>query len=208
MSQHTETMRTIQTKVYTLNELSEDAKEAALNSAREIDNFYADDIINSIKAITELFDIKTGNEWTDFRTGHIDDDVLGLSGIRLLKYLTNNYWHSLFRGKYYSLWSKTEVSYKYHKEGYPVLKSRRSKVMFNNDFTLTGICYDNDILKPVYEFMQNPYKHTTFEDLIKEMENAAYQCFIDAEEWVNSEEYLTETIEANGYEFTEDGQRI
>lgn len=201
-------MRTIETKAYTFSELSEQAKQVALNSVREIDNFYAEEIIGSIKAITELFDIKTGNEWTDFRTGHIDDDILGLSGIRLLKYLTNNYWQSLFSGKYYSLWSKTEVSYKYYKEGFPVLKSRHSKVMFNNDCTLTGVCYDNDILKPVYDFMQNPCKHTTFEDLIQEMENAAEQCFIDAEEWVNSEEYLTETIEANGYEFTQDGQRI
>ena len=201
-------MRTIETKVYTFDELSEQAKQVALNSVREIDNFYAEEIIGSIKAITELFDIKTGNEWTDFRTGHIDDDILGLSGIRLLKYLTNNYWQSLFSGKYYSLWSKTEVSYKYYKEGFPVLKSRHSKVMFNNDCTLTGVCYDNDILKPVYDFMQNPCKHTTFEDLIQEMENAAEQCFIDAEEWVNSEDYLTETIEANGYEFTQDGKPV
>lgn len=201
-------MRTIETKAYTFDELSGQAKQAALNSVRGNDTFYADDIVNSIKAITELFDIKTANEWTDFRTGHIDDDILGLSGIRLLKYLVNNYWDSLFNGKYYSLWSKTEVSYKYYKEGFPVLKSRHSKVMFNNYCTLTGVCHDNDILKPVYDFIQNPCKHTTFEDLIQEMENAAEQCFIDVEEWVNSEEYLTETIEANGYEFTEDGQRI
>ena len=201
-------MRTIQAAVFAFDELSEQAKQVALNSAREIDNFYAEEIIGSIKAITELFDIKTGNEWTDFRTGHIDDDILGLSGIRLLKYLVNNYWESLFRGKYYSLWSKTEVSYKYYKEGYPVLKSRRSKVMFGNDCTLTGVCYDNEILKPVYDFMQNPCKHTTFEDLIQEMGNASEQSFAVAEDWVNSEEYLTQTIEANEYEFTEDGQRI
>ena len=205
-------MRTIETKAYTFSELSEQAKRTALNSVREIDDFYDEDIINSIKAITELFDIKTGNEWADFRAGHIDDDILGLSGVRLLKYLVNNYWHSLFKGKHYSLWSKTEVSYKHYKynfkEGYPVLKSRRSKVMFNNDCTLTGVCYDNDILKPVYDFMQSPCNHTTFKDLIQEMGDAAYQCFIDAEDWVNSEEYLTETIKANEYEFTEDGQRI
>ncbi len=78
----------------------------------------------------------------------------------------------------------------------------------DNSCVLTGVCYDQDILQPIYDFLKLPGKTTTFEDLIKDIENAISQTFRNNEEWVNSTEYITETIEANEYEFTKDGERF
>lgn len=200
-------MRTIRIKLYKFNELSKSAKQKAIENYRNSDNYFDySDIEGSVKAVIELFNLKTGRTWDDIRTSHIDDSILELKGIRLATYLWNNYKTELFKGKYFSLWSKTEKSYKHYKEGYPVLKSRHSKVILNNDCTLTGVSFDNDILQPVYDFLKKPDVNTTFEDLIKDIENAISKCYRDTEEWINSDEYITETIEANDYEFTQDGK--
>ena len=82
-----------------------------------------------------------------------------------------------------------------------------SKLKFDNCCVLTGVCYDNDILEPIYNFLKRPDSKTTFEDLIQDIEAAIQKTFNNMEEWLNSDEIITETIEANEYEFTEDGER-
>ena len=205
-------MKTIEIQVYTFDELSEEAKEVARNWRRSggIDSqFYADEIIESAKKFADIFGLRFGRRYSDLQWGYLEDSFLRqLSGVRLATYLWNNHKKDLFKGKYYSLWSKTEVSYKHYKEGYPVLKQRRSKILLDNSCVLTGVCYDDDILKPFYDFMKRPDKYTTFEYLLEEVENAIEKCFNDVEDWVNSDEYIDETIRANEYEFTQDGKRF
>ncbi len=96
-------MRTIRTKVYQFSELSEQAKETAINWYRngsDDNQIYFGEIIDTVKKVAELFDLKFGREYTDIRTGHIDDNILELSGVRLYKYLINNYYNSLYTPKY------------------------------------------------------------------------------------------------------------
>lgn len=205
-------MRTIRIKLYKFNELSKDAKEKAINDWRNSDNyFYFQEIEESVKSVIELFNLKTGRTLDDIRTSHIDDCILELKGVRLYKYLINNYSNDLFKPKYIKLINGIKTGkqfiFKVHKDhkGEPYTQIY-SKNFVSDCCTLTGICYDNDILQPVYDFLKKPESNTTFEDLIKDIENAISKCYRDTEEWINSDEYIIETIEANEYEFTQDGK--
>ncbi len=73
---------------------------------------------------------------------------------------------------------------------------------------LTGVCYDMDILQPVYDFLEKTNTSTTFEELMNEIESAISKTFDNTDEWINSDEFIIDTIEANDYEFTKDGNRF
>lgn len=210
-------MRTIRTKVYQFSELSESAKQKAIEQYRNNEHYnqhYFDEIIESVKAVCELFNLKTGREWSDIRTSHIDDSILELKGVRLYKYLVNNYYGQLFTPKYIKLINR-RVNWKQF-----ICKVRKglngeftqlySKNITNNypNCALTGICYDDDILQPVYDFLKRPDLSMTFEDLMQGIESAINKTFRDTEEWLNSDEFITDEIEANEYEFKVDGTRF
>lgn len=189
-------MRKIETTVYSFSELSENAKKRAM------DKFYSngwepawgDENLSSLKEFYKLFDylIKSGNRnWTDVRFIG-DTDVLNLSGIRAMKYLWNNYGNDLFKGKYY------------YRNG----KSRYSKVQRDNtSCVLTGFCMDDDVLQPIYEFLKKPDQRT-IEDLLQECVESWRIASERDEEYQQSEEYFSEEAYANGWEFTEDGERV
>lgn len=211
-------MRTIRTKVYQFGELSKDAQQKAISQFRNMGNdnqFYFDEIIESVKAVCELFNLKTGRQWSDIRTSHIDDDILQLSGIRLYKYIVNNYWNSLYKRKFFgSIGDNRVIKHRMSKTNfYDMGKGARvnssnfiySNVQFDNSCTLTGVCYDNDILQPVYDFLKRPDPSTTFEHLIQEIESAISKTFDNTEEWLNSDEFIQNEIESNEYEFKADG---
>lgn len=206
-------METIEIKIYSFDELTEVAQQNAINIFRQKQDFSFefDDIISSVKKLIDIFDLKTGNEYTDLRYSHIEDNILELSGVRLYKYILNNYGFALFKPKYLKCIDKA-VNYKQfickqhknHKgEIYTFLYSKHKKT---DSCVLTGVCYDDDILQPIYDFLKKPCKLTTFEDLIQDIENAISKTFNDTEDWINSDEYITDIIEANDYEFTEDGK--
>jgi len=204
-------MRTIRTKVYQFNELSNEAKEKAIQwyrNGNDDDSFYADEIIDSVKEVAELFDLKFGWEYTDIRTGHIDDNILQLQGVRLYKYIVNNYYNTLFERKTYFFCRMPDGSKKFNCVGQNVGKYTSKCQWVIASCPLTGMCYDMDILQPVYNFLKKPDTSTTFEDLISGIESAIQKTFDSNEEWINSDEYITETIEANEYEFTKEGNRF
>lgn len=214
-------MKTIRTKVYQFNELTEKAKEVAINWYRNSNDdgyLYSDEIIESVKAVCELFNLKTGREWSNIRTSHIDDNIMELKGIRLYKYIVNNYWNSLFKRKYLGcIGDNRVIKHRMSKTNfYDMKKGARvnssnfiySNIQYDNSCTLTGVCYDMDILQPVYDFLEKPNTSTTFEDLMNEIESAISKTFQQNEDWVNSDEYITEQIEANEYDFTKDGNRF
>jgi len=209
-------MRTIRTKIYKFNELTEKAKQTAINKFRNdgIDTDYIyDEAYNTVKEFHELFGTKEDSRsWLDVHTGHIDDNIMNLKGLRLRTYVINNFGSKLYKGKYFSLWSKTEKSYKHYKDGYPVLKSRYSKVIFDNCCTLTGVCYDQSILQPVYDFIENYklkadyYSYMDFETLINDCFAELSKDIDNEVEAINSDMAIAENIEANEYEFTIDGR--
>ena len=202
-------MKTVQINVYSFDELSEGAKQTALDEFRYSKNdnsYYFDEVITSVKKMADIFGLKFGRAYTDLRFSHIEDDILNLSGLRLQKYIYNNFYDELFAPKMFFLWSKKEKSLKYHKEDFPVLKRRYSKILKTNECVLTGVCYDMDILQPVYDFLSKPDKNITLEDLFRIIEHRIDNCFYNTKEWLNSDEFITEEINASNYEFTEDGK--
>ena len=209
-------MKKITLNVYQFAELSEQAKQTAINNHRNKGydySFYFDEITSSVKAVIELFNLKTGREYTDIRTGHIEDNILQLSGARLYAYIVNNYGYALFKNKYIKTldrevhWKQFVRTYFKNREG-KVFTQIYSKINFDNSCILTGTCYDEDILKPVYDFLKNCTSSVTFEDIISHIESAIKKCYENTEEWVNSEEFISEELEANNYEFDEDGNEI
>ena len=147
-------MRTIEVKLYKFEELSEKAKENAISEHRSrgsIDMEWCySEAHETVKKFCEVFGVVMGlDSWLDVRTGHIDDDILELSGLRLRKYIINNYFDDIYGGKYFSLWSKTDINPHFREGGHAPkgkLKGRHSKVMFTRDCPFTGVCYDYDIL--------------------------------------------------------------
>jgi hypothetical protein len=72
---------------------------------------------------------------------------------------------------------------------------------------LTGVCYDDDILRPVYDFLAKPCQYTTIQDIFEQIGEAIAKTFADFEEWINSNEYITYLLECDFYDFTTDGKR-
>ena len=196
---------------YTFDELSEQAKQRVINRKRKnLDSSsYYDEAYQSVKAFHNIFGTKEWTRsWLNVRTGHLDDTLLEMRGQRAANYIWNNYKTDLFKGKYYSLWSKTDVSYKHYPEGYPVLKSRHSHIILNTDCVLTGICYDNDLLDPVYAFLNKPNESITFEDLINECFDSLKKSLENEDDYRYSEEgIIEECIDCDDL-FTENGNAI
>lgn len=205
-------MRTIRIKVYKFEELSDKAKQKALDHyrSRGYDDGHGAEIIDSVKALCKIFELETGRRYSDLQWDHLGSDILELKGTRLATYIWNNYKSDLFKGKYYGKLVDTfkdgttiPVS-KAHPIGKRHVK-RYSKIILDNCCVLTGMCWDDDILEPVYNFLECPDKSTTLEDLFRDIEFAIGKAFEDDEDWVNSDEYITDIFEGNDYEFKEDG---
>ena len=208
-------MRTVRTKVYQFAELSDKAKDKArayMNENFGLTDHVYDEAAETVKKFHEIFGTKEGNSsWLDVRTGHIDDNVLELKGLRLQKYIWNNFGKYLYKGKYYSLWSNTEKSYKHYKEGHPVLKTRYSKITLDNSCVLTGVCYDNDLLDPMYDFLErykdkaDYYSYMDFETLLTDCFKSLEKSIENEIDSIDSDESLKDLCEANNYEFTQEG---
>jgi len=204
-------MRTVRTKIYKFEELTKEAQQKAINKHREVmdNDFIYDDTHKVVEAFNDVFETKEGrNSWLDVYTDHMEENILELKGLRLQKYLWNNYKNQLFKGKYYSLWSKKDISYKYHKNGYPVLKSRYSKVLKQNSCVLTGMCYDDDMLQPIYDFLEKRNFSNctiTFYHLINDCFDELRKTVENEIDYRNTDDAIIEEIKANDYEFTENG---
>ena len=112
-----------------------------------------------------------------------------MTGVRLLKYIINNYGSVLFKRKYLRHMKSGKIVY--------------SKIQTETCCVLTGYYMDDEILQPIYDFLKKPDKTSTFEDIL----NDCLHCWIGAcnrnLEYQNSKEAIIETIEANEYEFDE-----
>jgi hypothetical protein len=192
-------MKTIEIKLFKFNELSEEAKQTAIDNYRNgpyFDDFWGPDRLASYKAAEKIY--------KDLR--HIQEKI---KGARLVAWIQNNLSH---------LWTDTnriskhadgkiKNSYFQYKYDNPV-RVKLSKVFKTNNLEncpLTGVCYDFDFLQPIIDFLRNPDKNTTNLDLeIPSYEEITQKDF----DWMNTDEYIIEEIENryDGEEFTEDGE--
>lgn len=191
-------MKTVRLKVYTINELAPKAKESALNQIRNTRYFpWGDEYAKTFEAFCEGMlgaNIKHNRTEQTIDLSNFTDEQLELSGIRLMKFIWNNYKSDLYKGKYYSKWINGEC------------KSRRSKVIFAKDCNLTGFCADFDILKPMYEFLEKPINSTTLENLITLCKVSFETALENDIEYHDSDEALIEHCLENDILFTANGQ--
>lgn len=186
-------------EVYSAKELDAKAKQRAYHEWLGSSPYaWGDENAKTLKAFESIFPIHVTHWEYDSCTSHVrfrftNPDVEGLSGIRLLKYLYNNYYHVLFKGKYY-----------YSKNG----KNRQSKIIVSNDCVLTGYYIDEDILRPIYDFLKSPSKNKTFCDLMKEcLESWGRACSEDLY-YCSTMEYFEEEAELNEWKYLKDGRRL
>lgn len=72
---------------------------------------------------------------------------------------------------------------------------------------LTGMCYDDDMMQPIYDFLElRTFDETNLQDLFNECFDAIRTTLQEEESYMYTDEYISEEIEANGYEFTKEGK--
>ena len=210
-------MRTIRTKIYSFEGLSKESKENAIkeiiNKGIDTDYIY-DDAHNTVKAFNELFNVKEGlNSWLDYNLNNIEEDIINLKGLRLQKYIYNNFSFKLFKGKYFGSLKTNKVVY------HARIKSKKlsngnvfnpyySGIIKENCCVLTGVCYDDDMLKPIYDFLNlRVFDNTNFADLINECFYSLKNSIEKEIDYLHTNESIIDTIIDNNYEFLSNGKQ-
>ncbi|GCD12620.1 hypothetical protein [Clostridium tagluense] len=200
----------VQYKVYAYNELSARAKEKALQDFCNDEDYIGADNEKSLDKFSEIFPvINLSWEYGDRNFINFDldceyEEIEKLTGVRLSKYLWNNYKTDLFQGKFFSLWSKTEKSKTNPKVG--ELKIRHSKTIKDNCCVMTGYYVDEALLTPIYEFMNKPNDNITFKGLIAKCLNSWVKCCNEDYNFHYSEESFQENCDSNNWEFLISGK--
>ena len=197
-------MREVTMKVYSVEELSERALDRAYYDWC-VDSGYpwGEENEKTLLEFERIFPI----EVTDWRYGggykyvrfHMtcEDEVAELEGLRLAKYIWNNYKNYIYEGKYYSKGKYVGGKYQY--------VSRHSKIILEKDCPLTGYYLDYDILKPIWDFLDSPKPNITFRDLMEEcLGKWAKTCEDDYNNYYSLDNFI-EIAKVNGWEFYEDG---
>lgn len=188
-------MRVKEVILYSFNELNDAAKENAINNFREsnIDDFWQSERVNSFDKANDIYR----------RIRNIEGEI---QGERLYKWIINNLSSEWIDVNYISKHEDGKIKNCYFSHKYNCVKKRRSRIFVTNNlenYPLTGVCYDYDFLKPIIEFLKHP-TNITNEQLADEL--PTYESIAEKDfDYYNSDEYIIEEIEANDYEFTEDG---
>jgi len=213
-------MKTKTINICKFDELFTEIQEKVINDWRR-DNYnhtppFINEANDSFDKFAEIFSINWNNidyeePYRNEYTIKLNDDILNLSGVPLVKHIWNNYKSDIFKGKYYgklvdtfSNGAKIPIS-KDHPIGKRIVQ-RYSRVFLSNDCILTGVCYDNNLLNPIYEYLNKPNDRVTFETLLNDCIYSLCHAVTSEIEYENSDEAIKETIRINDYDFTEDGE--
>lgn len=209
-------MKTVSINIYKFNELSEAAKQTAImRQQNNIDNSYIyDEAHDTVKAFENIFPVSSRgrNSWLSCNTNEIDEYINQLSGERLRTYIYNNFGYALYKPKYIGhVKSKGPVRHnrvrsKQYKNG-NYYNPYYSAIFKDTCCVLTGVCYDDDMLMPLYQFLDRKgYEGYNFSELMEACYSNLEKSLQREEEYLYSDEAIIETIEANDYDFTEDGE--
>ena len=198
-------MRTIQYKVYTYDELNAQSQQLAVDSLRDkiagtrIESD-ANDYRNTLEMIEQVFRVKVRDWYIDSYTHFyrfdfvgIDEDIENEPRL-LLRYLNTNVLPCIDNKKRY--YSKTARA------------TRKSRILCykHYDCCLTGCWTDSavdDALDNINESAKNQLSAREFVEGILE---GFFKQWQKDYEYSESDECIIEEIEANNYEFYEDGK--
>ncbi len=199
-------MRTIETKVYQYDELSEQAKENARNSLRDRlseNRIDADayEYRNTLKRIEEIFGIKVQN-WsvgayspTYFRFDfvNLDEDIENEPKF-LLRYLNRDVLPCIdCRETYYTK--------NFHKK-------RKSRIISypKYDFCITGAWTDIAVDDALNNIKESIMQGKSAREFVSDMLDNFFKQWNEDCEYAYSDESIEEEIVANEYEFLENGK--
>ena len=198
-------MRTIERKIYRYDELSEQAKEVAIESMRDrISDIRiesdSDDYRNTLEMIERIFRVNIYdwrvdeyNSYFRFNFVGVDDDIENEPRL-LLRYLNTNVLPCIDNQKRY--YSKT------------ARVSRRSRILSNKsyDYCLTGCWCDDAVDNALNNINQSVKKHFNAREFVNSILKGFFEQWRNDYEYSNSDECIAEDIEANNYEFYENGE--
>lgn len=216
-------MRTVTTTYYKFNELSQEAQKAAIEKNRwsvmdDIMQFTSSDYYNTLEKLKEA----TGFEAFDYEVSYCGmynnvrvcrnnyDSILDyftpdeITGRMLFRYV-NKIIDGFAKGRWYSTPGRYDENGKYH------YKQRYSRIMkqFDN-CTLTGMCYElsfEDKLLHYYRHWNEYAKGYSLQDLMEDCYNAFFKDWkAEYDYYGDEDEGIADHMEANDYEFLEDGQ--
>lgn len=203
-------MKEIKVKLYSFNELSDDAKEKAIEKARERHcDWYWDIVREEISALSDIaytmgadknvsYQFSTCSySYVEFSFGDIADD---LEDIRALKYIYNNFIAPFVKGKYYSTHGK-------YIDGKYCYKHKHSKAI--KEFSSVSGLYIDFIVHDIYlEYINNIKNHVSFSvaDFIEDVEDRLCSTILEAAESYDSDEAWRERLLDNDNEiYNSDG---
>lgn len=171
--------RTITREVFTFSELSETAKETARDWYRtDLEYHWAGENMDSLK------------KWANWMNVVITDYSLGGSDNR-----NNVRWHLNIEDKIADL--RGVRLWKFFTNQFPLPD-------LSGNCPFTGYCFDETLLDVIRDFMARPWD-ATYRDLIRESIDKYVHDYAADVDYTYENEAVDEAIEANGYEFYEDG---
>ena len=198
-------MRTIEHQIYRYDELSEQAQEVAIESMRdriagtrvESDSV---DYRNTLEMIEQIFRVNVYdwhvdeyNSFFRFDFVGIDEDIENEPRL-LLRYLNTNVLPCIDNKKRY--YSKTARA------------SRKSRILCNKsyDYCLTGCWCDKAIDNALNNIKQSVKNKLNARDFVENLLEGFFEQWRNDYEYDCSDECIAEGIEANDYEFYENGK--
>ena len=169
-------MRTVETKIYTFDELSSEAQEYVL------DNFWAhteypwhDENMDCLKEFTDLFDFSVYH-WRY-------DSMMAEHNESFPEYYFN------IDGDVAREWFK-----------------RQSKIIYDLNCPLTGYYLDETLLQPIRDFIADKSRTDSIGDVLTECVGAFFSHVVADVEHHYSMESCAESCAVNEYEFLENGE--
>jgi len=175
-------MRTI--KVYKFTELSNEAKKYAIENWRNEGHeyFWTDEGVITLKEFCKRFDI----ELNDYNLGYwpyecsinVDTATYDMDTEKMLGIRA---------------WKFLQNNYEKDIEAFRNCKA-------------TGYCFDYSIIAPLIDFMHKPDLLISLADVYDACFDNFVRTWCDNVQYQDSDEYIAEHLEANNYEFFEDGK--
>lgn len=192
--------------IYTFDELSDEAKEAAIEWFRAGDNAlsWQGENYDTVKEIARLMNWRVDVDSYDgvqYEVNYTiyDSDVADLSGCRAMAYIQNNYIKAAQKPKTYWL---NHVLYCDGRKNW----TRKSKINFEIDnCPFTGYCMDCCFAEGWREWLATFTKDSTVQDFADMVSSHLSKDWTNDNEYQLSDEAIIETIKANEYEFEFDG---
>ena len=209
-------MKQVKCNLYKFEELSEQSKKIVIDRERDKIQQWGVDAWESehrdvLKKFEEIFDIEVRHwEVNDYSHNYrfsfdhdfYEMDASEVKGKYLLRFL-NSIYYDVRKGKYFSCGDRWENG-KFH------YSSRYSKILWEEgNCPLTGFCYDNEILQPIWDWHKKPNWNLSLKDLVDECLENFFSQWEKEMLYCASDDYcIQELTESSAYEDTlyfEDG---